>query len=374
MKTYSIAALLLVAFSFVSCEKSEVETTKEVSETFTANYTVISKNNNRLNTQLLGSTESSLTLKSEVSAFIELPSNSLKYRTADRISYFSTENCTANLQIYRPSSDETVLYEVFSDLDVCDIQVTAITHTNDYVALSYIQELAGKNFQYTVRFISLTEETPTFTEVTLDKKPVRMVSSTNRLFVLTVNEFVTDEYHMSVINSVSNEILIELDLGFDANSLFTNKAGEVIIGYPELHTTLNPSTLVQKYTVYADDTAPGFESSNDFFMDAAGKLFFQKTVLTAEINIVPATYDFVANNTVVYLYENFLTEAQMNVAFDIKATTTLGFDAANNIMLIGYEKKGTQQTGGILRVTPAPDFKLIDNTDLEGIPQAIFVD
>ena len=350
------------------------EIPKEVSKTFTANYTVILENNNRLNTRSFGATESGLTVQSEASAFIEIPSNALKYRTADIISYFFTENCTASLQIYRPSSDETVLYEVFSDLDICDIQVTAITHTDAYVALSYVQELAGKDFQYTVRFISLLEETPLFTEVTLEKKPVSMVPSANRLFVLTLNDFVTDEYHMSVINTVSQENLIELDLGFDVNSLFTNKAGEVIIGYPELHTTLNPTTFAQTYTAYTAGTAPGFAASNDFFMDATGKLFFQKTVPTAEIKSVPATYDFVTNTTVVYLYENFLTEAQMNVTFDIKATTTLGFDTVNNSMLIGYEKKSTPQTGGILRLTLAPDFKLLDNTDLEGIPRAIFVD
>ncbi len=102
-------------------------------------------------------------------------------------------------------------------------------------------------------------------------------------------------------------------------------------------------------------------------------MFFQKTITAASIETVPAIYDFEKNNTVVYLYENFLTEAELNVQYNIGMTTSIGYDEKNDFVLIGYQKKGQQNKGGILRISPSPDFKIIDNIDLEGVPQTIFV-
>ncbi|WP_339665649.1 hypothetical protein, partial [Maribacter arcticus] len=96
-------------------------------------------------------------------------------------------------------------------------------------------------------------------------------------------------------------------------------------------------------------------------------------ISNSAIDMVPAIYDFQTNNTVVYLFENFLTESDINVKYRIATTTSIGYDEQNNYMLIGYQKKGEVNKGGILRITPAPDFKIIDNIDLDGVPQTIFV-
>ena len=93
----------------------------------------------------------------------------------------------------------------------------------------------------------------------------------------------------------------------------------------------------------------------------------------SDINMVPAIYNFQTNNTIVYLFENFITESDMSVKYKIATTTSIGYDKQNNYMLIGYQKKGEVDKGGILRMTPAPDFNIIDNIDLDGIPQTIFV-
>ena len=53
--------------------------------------------------------------------------------------------------------------------------------------------------------------------------------------------------------------------------------------------------------------------------------------------------------------------------YSIAQTTSIAYDEKNNYVLIGYQKKGQVDKGGILRITPAPDFKLIDNIDLEGV-------
>ena len=102
-------------------------------------------------------------------------------------------------------------------------------------------------------------------------------------------------------------------------------------------------------------------------------MYFQKAISNSAIDMVPAIYDFQTNNTVVYLFENFLTESDINVKYKIASTTSIGYDELNNYMLIGYKKKDEENKGGILRITPAPNFKIIDNIDLEGVPKSIFV-
>lgn len=373
MKTYPIVALLLMGLSFVACEKSNDATSEEFPPGTTANYTVFLKGNNRLYTQLLRATADGLALKEEASAFVTGPSESLKFSAAGEISFYTTTNCDATVQVYNAITDKTRILEVFKDLNVCTIEVTAIAHTSEYVLLSYIRELEGKERQFTLRYIPLASDGQPFLDIPLDKKPIELMPSSSRLFVLTQNEFVTDEFHLSVFDMTSKERLIELDLGYNAKKLFKNNAGDLIISYPELHTLLNASTLDKKYTMYGDNTEPGFISTKDSFMDSYGRLYFQKTIPTARVETVPASYDFEKNNTVVYLYENFLTETELTVKYNIAATTTIGYDEQNDVVLIGYQKNGPQGKGGILRISPAPDFKLLDNIDLEAVPQSIFV-
>ncbi|WP_419211700.1 hypothetical protein ACNR9Q_13260 [Maribacter sp. X9] len=373
MKTYKSVAILLMAFSFVACDKSTDGISEESQTTVTADYTIFLKGSNRLDTQILTSAQDGLVVKDETSAFVSTPLRSLKYRTSEKISYYSTSNCEATVQVYDVIKDTSIALEVFTDLDVCSIEVTAMAHTDESIFLSYVRELEGKDRQYVLRFISLTEGTPTFVDIPLDERPVDLVPSTNRLFVLTLNEFVTDDFHLQVIDIASRESLMELDLGYDATKLFKNNLEEVIISYPELHTTLDPVTLDKKYTMYGENTAPGFLTSKDFFIDSSGKLYFQKTIASAAIATVPAIYDFQKNKTVVYLFENFLSETELNVKYNIAATTAIGFDEKNDFILIGYQKKAQQDKGGILRISPSPDLKIIDNLDLDGVPQTIFV-
>jgi hypothetical protein len=50
----------------------------------------------------------------------------------------------------------------------------------------------------------------------------------------------------------------------------------------------------------------------------------------------------------------------------------VSFDAKNNLILIGYKKKGDNAKGGLMRIKPIPDPKFLDNVNLEGIPMALF--
>ena len=373
MKTYNLVAIIFMALISVACDKSSEVDSEQHIPNFATDYTLFLNSNSRLNATVFGSTDQGLVMKNESETFGDIPTNYLKYRTAEDISFYYTSNCEASLKLYNITDDTTKKMTVFGDLDPCTIEVTALAHTNDSAFLSYVRQLEGKDRQYMVRFIPLGTDNATFIDIPLDKKPVDLVPSSNRLFVLTLNEFVTNEFHLSVLDVSAKESLIELDLGYDATKLFKNNSNEVIISYPELHTTLNPITLEKSYTMYGENTDPGFSSTEDSFMDSFGRMYFQKSVPTSSIEKVPAIYDFEKNNTVVYLYENFLTETELNVKYNIAGTTSIGFDEKNNYVLIGYKKNSQQDKGGILRITPSPNFKIIDHIDLDGIPETIFV-
>lgn len=373
MKTYTIVAYFIMALSFVACEKSSIVSSEEITIETPANYTVFLSSSNKLNAVVLGTSDDELIVKNSVASFTEIPSEYVKFRDSDKISFYYTSNCEANIQLYNAGNNTVNSFQVFQDLNPCAIEVTAITHTAELIFIAYERELLGKDMQNVIRIVSLNNTTENHIDITLDKKPVDLITSSNRLFVLTLNEFVTDEYHLSVIDLNTNEQIIELDLGYNALKLFKNYSEQVIISYTELHTTLNPISLEKTYTTYGDNTAPDFITTKDSFLDSSGKMYFQKTIPNSAIDMVPAIYDFQTNNTVVYLFENFLTESDINVKYKIASTTSIGYDELNNYMLIGYQKKDEENKGGILRITPAPNFKIIDNIDLEGVPQSIFV-
>ncbi|WP_291960258.1 hypothetical protein [Maribacter sp.] len=373
MKTYKYVACFVLGLSFFACEKSSEQVEDNIAPNLQVEYTVFLQNNNVLNGVVLGSGEDEFSVKSSLSTFSDFPSNAIKYRTKTDISYFATTNCKATLQWFNSENSESTSVALFEDINACDINVHAMARFNEIVAVAYERDLLGKDKQFVVRLNSFVGSVNSPTEIILDKKPVDLLFSSNRLFVLTLNEFVTEEYHLSAIDLNTNEILMELDLGLDAKRLFANNVGEIIVSYPKLHTIIDPVTLDKSYTSYGDNTEPGFVTTSDFFMDNAGKIYFQKNVPSAEITEVPAIYDFEKNSTVVYLFENFLTETELNIKYDIAQTTSVAYDEANNYVLIGYQKKGQVDKGGILRITPAPDFKLIDNIDLDGVPNTIFI-
>ncbi|WP_339837462.1 hypothetical protein [uncultured Maribacter sp.] len=373
MKTYNIVAYLFMALSFSACEKSSVANSEEVATVIPSNYTVFLSSSNHLNTVVLGSSDDGLEVQNSVTSFTEIPSKYTKFRTSDEISFYYTKNCEAKIQVYNAKSDIVKSYEVFKDFDPCSIDVIAITHTEQSIFIAYERELQGKDKQNTVRVVPLNTNGNNSIDIPLDKKPVDLITSTNRLFVLTLNEFVTDEYHLSVVDLNTNELLMEIDLGRNVAKLFKNNAEQIIISNPKLHTTLDPVTLDKTYTTYGENTEPGFLTTKDSFIDSAGKMYFQKTMQTSGVTSVPAIYNFQENSTVVYLFENFLSESELNVKYSIASTTSIGYDELNDFVLIGYQKKGNSNKGGILRISPAPEFKIIDNIDLDGVPQTIFV-
>ncbi|SNR44534.1 hypothetical protein SAMN04488009_1784 [Maribacter sedimenticola] len=373
MKTYNYVAYIGMALSILACDTVTNIDTEEPSSLIDADYTVILEKDGRTSAVILAAAEDGMELKEESAGFEKIPNTTQNYRDKQSIGYYYTNNCQAFVQVFNAQNDNSFVITAFTDINPCDIEVTAIAYTENAIYIAYIQELAGKNDQFAIRSISRTGGQASFVDIMLDKKPVDMIPSTGRLFVLTANEYVDNAYYLTVIDEESKGQLTELDMGNDAAKLLRNHSNQVIVAYPELHTTLDPVSLDKTYTMYGKGTEPGFLTARDVYMDSSGQIYYQKTESSAVVNTVPAIYNFERNSTVVYLFENFLTESEMDVKYNIGATTAIGYDDANGFILIGYQKKNQLQHGGILRVGITPDFKLIDHIDLEGVPQSIFV-
>lgn len=78
--------------------------------------------------------------------------------------------------------------------------------------------------------------------------------------MLTLDQFMTDSSHLQVIDILSKDSLMELDLGNNAAKFFLSNGGDITIGYTQMRTTLNPITLDKKYTTHGENTEPLFIS------------------------------------------------------------------------------------------------------------------
>ena len=224
-----------------------------------------------------------------------------------------------------------------------------------------------------VRIIDLNSEEFSFVDVALDKKPVDLALANNRLFILTHDIEVSDENRLSVMDIDSNNLIHEMNLGFRARRIFTDMNDDIIISYDELHTTLNSSNLSVLYTNYGEGIEPEFTANSSDHFDLDGRLYYPK--ISESVSVypeIPAVYDFTQNLTILYAFENFLTEAKRDFEFEIETATAINYDKENDMILIGY-KKVDKQKGGLLRIKPAPEPAFIDNIDLDGVPYEIFI-
>jgi len=113
MKTYNIVAYFIMALSFVSCEKSSEESIEEIAIEAPTNYTVFLSSSNNLNAVVLGTSNDELIVKNSVASFFEIPSEYVKFRDSDEISFYYTSNCQANIELYNAAKNTANSFQVF---------------------------------------------------------------------------------------------------------------------------------------------------------------------------------------------------------------------------------------------------------------------
>lgn len=379
MKTYTTLYTLLACIFVFSCSKIEsVSEDPDINDPkgIAADYDLLLVDGNILRSQLLNVDGESMTLNTTDSSFSDINQPEIAYRKGDEITlYQKNGNCTGTITKHDFGSDTSKNIEVYTDLSDCSLITTSISNLNNLFFLGYTFDATDKTKTYAVRIVDTDVQDSNFIDIILNKKPIAMAVAKNRLFVLTLDIDVTNDNSLSVIDLETNTIISELALGLFAKRIFANSEENIIISYDDLHTTLNSTTLAVEYTNYESGKETDFISSEFNYFDSDGKLYYPKISGSYSIYpLIPAVYDFSTNLMTLYVYENFLTETQQTVEYNIETTTMVSYDTANDYIVIGYRKNNGDQTkGGILRIKPAPDPKFIDNIDLDAVPYYIFM-
>ncbi len=376
MKTYSIiyALLALVVFGCSKSGDSELIEEIEKEETFfNADYVLLQEGNGVLSAQLLKTNESSIAKSPAESTFANVPVSDVLFAKQSIFANFTTlTDCTGKVTIHDFNDDTSVIVNVFDDILECNVTVTSITVEGERLYISYMLEETSKINTYFVRVIDFTSMETSFVDIELDKKPLQMVFTNNRLFVLTIDLEITDEFSLSVIDGKSSMVINEIGLGYDVEQIFADTDQNLIISYQELHTVLNSNTMGVQYIGYEEGKEPLFHGSEFNCFDDQGRLFYKRPNEDGEQSNIPAIYDFANNLAILYFYENFLTASQLEFEYKIGDTTMVSYDDINNIMIVGYQKMDDESKGGLLRIQLEPTPELLDNLDLDAVPRQLF--
>lgn len=376
MKTY-VSFCLFFTFVILACSKSETTTDEiPVEESVEASYAVLISSDGVLKPQLINANAEEITLNLNESLLTEknIP-NLSTVNGSEFIQYHKDGNCNGKITYHDFKNNTNNEIAVFSDLNDCNLLATDIAKLNNSLFISY-ELTSDAPSSYFVRVIDLSDMEAGPIDVSLDKKPVGLSVANNRLFILTLDELVSNENSFSVMDISTQTLIHEAGLGYSVDRIFTDLQENIIIGYAELHSTINSSTLAIAYTQYENTmVAPNFSISESSNFDEDGRLFYPMNAGdNSAYPLVPAIYDFSKKLVTIYAYENFLTEAKRNIEYEIETTTVVGYDEKNGLMLVGYQKMNTaDKEGGLLRIKLAPEPELVDNIDLDGVPYEIIV-
>ncbi len=372
MKTYYIFLGLFTGL-LLSCSTTD-DSDNQNNNIEVSDYAVVLQNGNSLTVQLLNATSNQLTLNSAESIFSENTLPDLKYvEGVNQLHYYATESCSGLFKRHNFKNDVSEEIVAFNDLNNCDLEVTAIIESSKNVYVSYVLN-SEDPVEYHIRSIDLNSSNFSFVDVSLDKKPIDFAFSNDQLYVLTLDEQITDEHSLSVFDLNTLNTIDELNLGYDALRIFMNAKGELIIGYEELHGVVNTSSLEISYVQYTNGFTPKFAYSDSRNFGNQGKLYYPSNPeANSTYPLVPTSYDFIENQETIFAFEALLSEEQQN-EFLIKKTTSVNFDTDYDMILIGYEKTDGINGGLVrIRINDKNEVSQIDQVSLDGIPTEIFI-
>ncbi|MDO6819209.1 hypothetical protein [Zobellia sp. 1_MG-2023] len=378
MKTYNLFYALMALLVLMGCSKTESDSLgneKEEEKSVQADYTLLVNNKGNLSGTLFNVEDDALTINPEKSKFASMMEPDLSFQENSVLTtYHKKSNCSGELSIHDFNDDSSKTYQVFSDLGACSLTAKSILRKGDMLYIVYELHVSPTVDEFYVRVLNVSASETTSLDVKLDQRPIELAYANKRLFVLGVDDNVTDENSITVIDANANAVVHSKLVGFDVRRIFTNPDDNIIISYDDLHSTMNSVSLAITHTSYGVGKEPNFTKSASLHFDTEGKMYYEMTPTAHSIfPVIPAIYDFGKNLTVLYAYENFMTETQLNFEFEVEKTTMVSYDEETNVLLIGYKKKSGENKGGLLLVKPAPEPKFLNSIDVAGIPTAIFI-
>ncbi len=374
MQTYRIYFLLLALFMLGCSDNTEEDlNTIEGFPNVDADYTLLVQSNELLSLINLKADAETIFLDPGITEFQGISLASVIYRDGNEISIFNSEtDCSGRISFYDFNNDALQKTVVFDDLGNCDLIVHAIAHSENKFYIGYeVPGVGAKETLYYIRIIDTSFSEIEFVDIELDKRPIQAVFSNNQVFILSEDIEDDNKNSLMVFDTVIEEFVADINLGFEVQRIFKSDVGNIIVSYPELHNLISSSTISIIATIrYEEGKEPRFGDAKSSFYDDIGNLYYSMPTNFSGTSYpnIPAVYDFQNNTAILYYYENFLSEQEQLFEFEIGDTSMVSYDAKNNLILIGYQKSGDPGKGGLLRIRPIPNPAFIDNTDLDGVP------
>lgn len=368
--------MLFVALIF-GCSKSvDDNSALGNSVSVDVDYEIVIQKEGALGSSLLRANLETVSIAPDPGNFPSMQLPQTTYIDGNEFSSYSTlSDCNGILNRYDFDNSTSENLVIFRDIDACELTVTAIAHGRNTFFVAYEVPSTSKDNFYYIRVIDSDNSDPdtNFTEIVLDKKPLQLVVSGNRLFILVFDEDETENFALAVMDGTTKQLIHEKNLGSGTQKIKKNAAGDILVSYPKLHTIINKSTLAIVSEVrYVEGTEPKIGSSANSHFDGNRLFYAMQTELSPNYPHIPAVYDFSTNTATLYAYENLLSLEKREFEFKIEDTSLVSYDSKNDVIVVGYKKKNSGNLGGLLRIKPEPNFKFMENTDLPGVPYAIF--
>jgi hypothetical protein len=370
---------LLLCLWLLGCSKSEVGPgAVDTDEGVTAHYTLLlSDGSSYVPAQF---TANALAIEpSTAGNMVPEPFDApeISYRNDSDLCFYRTlADCSGEVRYIGLSTGNVSVKKVFGDSPSCGREIMALASSASTAYLGYNMPGGGiKETLYLIRAVSLASASSVFPETEIEYAPYQLLWSNNRLYVLAYDG-AGDTYFLYKLNGETGAIQQELDLGSGVQRLLATNGGKLLVSYEQRHLLLDPLNLeVLSRIVYTDGKEPNIGQSPNFYFDPEDRLYYAMPTGLAgtAYDHIPAVYDLANHIAYLYYYENFLNENQLNTYYAIGDTRVVGFDHHNGFLLIGYQKAGSSG-GGLLRIKPVPDPRLIDHIALDGIPMQIHVE
>jgi hypothetical protein len=365
---------MFMAWLAMGCSKDGVGDNRNESPGLLADYTVLIQKDGVLKTARLNADSEGFTVHPSETDFEEMPIPELSYRNGSKMGfYMPLEDCSATITIHDFSDDTVAHSTVFAEDPNCERNVKSIAFSGNKVLVAYVVVSDTKKDDYLLRIFDWTLGPGSFTDMVLTKEPKQLLVSNNKVFLLTLDTDVTNDYALMALSLESGAITHELNLGEDVIRLAKDGIGNILVSYPNLHSLIDGDTMILGNTTnYLEGKEPKFGYAKSEYFGGQTMYYPMESASKSSYPHIAAVYDFKENLSVLYIYENFLSQAERDLKYEIEDTTMVSFDAKNNLILIGYKKKGDNAKGGLMRIKPIPDPKFLDNVNLEGIPMALF--
>ena len=277
------------------------------------------------------------------------------------------------VDILRITPESTSQKSILEKLEACSIEVLGFAQSTQASFIVYSDtDPVSSEITYSVR--SMSADGMSIIDAQLPGRAVDLDFASGKLFVLA---------YLSEAESNSAILEYNQDLSGDpvahpvstGGKLLTSLGSDrILLGFDDAHQVYQASSMTLADNIlYQPGTEPGFTHESPA-SDPQGSLLYYlfDDPQTPVKERIAAIYESDRRTLVLYLVENFLSPDQREFQFDVGTVSAVGYDWANDLLIIGYQRASTPSMGGLLRLGLQPEFKFLDQTDLPGVPLIIY--